>query len=634
MSEKQLRVATIGLIGLALLLMLCTVVCAESPSGSEEGQLAGAPNGLKTHEHAQQAAHAKVSARSVSVTSGRVISVVAVADTTVVEAVPHTNYGGISELWTGYVELGHMPPQRVRTLVRFDLSDVTVPIDTITRAYLRLYHMRSYDWPSEWRTVSTHRVSSPWSEHDTTWETQPSSAEPYGTVGARHGSYGWIELDVSYLVRAWVRGIYQNHGILISSPEIPGEDSSFRGFASLETSNAPQLVIECDLPEPTVAPAPTSTPTPVPEQAWVLDTYGRQEGNQLYWSGQAGFALQTDTEPRFALQDIEAEALTYLRKTALGWYPERVMPVDVSTRFEQVCLGLHGQDTVRLLYWHEHDTSPGGWGLLHLESTEPFEWYTETVDVGIPITRMLGVELAMDLDSEGYPHLGIACSYDGFFYSHRESESWQHDLVSTGGSCDHPSIAIDQGMPHLAHDNSGQLCYAHKGPSGWFTDTVDVLSDLVRSVDLATDQEGLPRAIYSTIQPTALRYATQSNGIWRVSDIVWGFPNIFEAYIAVDDDGQTHIASRVGGTGGTPHYAIYGYLGSRGWKLEALDEGNDSYPLKILGLELDAEGLPHIGYTRSLGLRHDFVHGWRTEAIEPPLTPCHLPLILALPEAS
>ena len=90
----------------------------------------------------------------------------------------------------------------------------------------------------------SYRINSNWTEMNVTWNNQPSFAESYGSVDiVANDSWGYVNLDVTTLVQAWVNGSYPNYGIMLRGPEVSGSDSSWREFYTRHGSYVPKLVI-------------------------------------------------------------------------------------------------------------------------------------------------------------------------------------------------------------------------------------------------------------------------------------------------------------------------------------------------------------------------------------------------------
>jgi len=172
----------------------------------------------------------------------RTVTLYSVADACVMEGRPTYNFGSTSDMWVGYDDYLEPDGRIVRSLVRFDLSSIPAGA-TINSATLRLYLVGSWDYPGKTRTITTYRTGSSWSESSVTWNNKPSYAEAYGSAGVTHGSGVWYSFDVTNLVRGWVNGTWPNYGIMLRGPEWSGSDSSWKSFATRESSYDPQLVI-------------------------------------------------------------------------------------------------------------------------------------------------------------------------------------------------------------------------------------------------------------------------------------------------------------------------------------------------------------------------------------------------------
>jgi len=172
----------------------------------------------------------------------RTVTLYSVADACVMEGRSSYNFGSTTDMWVGYDDYLDPDGKIVRSLVRFDLSSIPAGA-TINSATLRLYLVGSWDYPGKTRTITTYRTSSSWSEPSVTWNNKPSYAEAYGSAGVTHGSDVWYSFDVTNLVRGWVNGTWPNYGIMLRGPEWSGSDSSWKSFATRESSYDPQLVI-------------------------------------------------------------------------------------------------------------------------------------------------------------------------------------------------------------------------------------------------------------------------------------------------------------------------------------------------------------------------------------------------------
>lgn len=166
---------------------------------------------------------------------------IAVADATIVQGHADRNLGDVIQIVVGYDNLQDPIGQTLRGLVYFDVSEV--PLGTqITSSTLLLHLTSSYDFGlGIERTVTTRRVTEPWSESTVTWNTAPGYAEAYGSAAVGHWEYGWYPFDVTALVQAWIDGEHPNYGIMLQAHE--GLEPVWRGFSAREGQFPPKLEI-------------------------------------------------------------------------------------------------------------------------------------------------------------------------------------------------------------------------------------------------------------------------------------------------------------------------------------------------------------------------------------------------------
>ncbi|HQE93372.1 MAG TPA: S8 family serine peptidase [Anaerolineae bacterium] len=169
-----------------------------------------------------------------------------VGDACILQGYPSNNAGTTSDMWAGYDDLLNPDAQIVRSLLRFDLSEIPA-YASINSAVLRVFYVGYYDYENYSRTITSYRISSNWSETSVTWNTAPTIGEAYGSVPliANATQFGWYSIDVTNLVRGWVNGTLPNYGVMLRGPEHSGSDSSWRSFATKEagSSYAPYLQI-------------------------------------------------------------------------------------------------------------------------------------------------------------------------------------------------------------------------------------------------------------------------------------------------------------------------------------------------------------------------------------------------------
>lgn len=182
------------------------------------------------------------------------------ADAEIRQGYPTTNYGTSSEMHCGYDDYYDPDGRIVRCLTKFDIASIP-PGATINSATLHVYLVESWDFPYRTRTYTAYRIPSDWFENSVTWSNAPSPAEAYGSAGVTHEAWGWYSFTVTSLVQAWHNGTYPNYGIMLRGPEWSGFDSSWKAFATKGSSRyryGPRLVVDLELPPPTLAVAPSS----------------------------------------------------------------------------------------------------------------------------------------------------------------------------------------------------------------------------------------------------------------------------------------------------------------------------------------------------------------------------------------
>jgi hypothetical protein len=166
------------------------------------------------------------------------------ADTMVVEGHPNKNYGTDQRMTAGYDEYYDPHRRRMRSLVAFDLDNQTISA-RVNRATLRVRYIKSWDYPDTSRTITAYAITQNWSEDQAAWQNQPGyGGTAYGSLSLVHKAWGWYEIDVTGLVRAWIAGSKPNYGIMLRGPEESGADASWREFFTRESDYPPQLVIQ------------------------------------------------------------------------------------------------------------------------------------------------------------------------------------------------------------------------------------------------------------------------------------------------------------------------------------------------------------------------------------------------------
>jgi len=168
-------------------------------------------------------------------------------DAAVQEGAPNSTDPSNLYLGAGYYQsFPYGADGRTRPYIRFDLSGLSTD-STVISATLRLYHAGGADYPGRKRDTTFYRVTGNWDETSITWNNRPGYAESLGSVATTYNFQGWVELDMTAQVAAWVAGTQPNYGVVGIGPE--GTPGIYRVFASGETAYSPELRIRY-LPAP------------------------------------------------------------------------------------------------------------------------------------------------------------------------------------------------------------------------------------------------------------------------------------------------------------------------------------------------------------------------------------------------
>lgn len=170
---------------------------------------------------------------------------IAIEDTYVESTQPATNFGDAEELAAGkgsFWGLGF-----ARAYFRFDLSDLSNP-DAVETATLRVYQHRT-EPAAGGLGDDVFALAGDWDATAVTWDTKPANGARAGNdsrrVGAS-GSRGWLDYDVTDLVKAIAGGAPNNGFAVAQLTELSAGASRYGYFHSLEFSDPalhPQLVL-------------------------------------------------------------------------------------------------------------------------------------------------------------------------------------------------------------------------------------------------------------------------------------------------------------------------------------------------------------------------------------------------------
>jgi hypothetical protein len=177
-------------------------------------------------------------------------------DTAVYRFLPDLARGTYTTLYAFTLEDAGQPHD-FRTFVRFDpLPNLAGACVESATAYV-YYAFDSSGFGTGENvpgTLTCEPILEPWSGATATWNNQPSTGEPTGTVTGIT-SFGYLACDVTPTAQAWADGS-PNYGVALSSPT-----SRAMGFYSFEAQVDPFI-------RPALAITLADDPQACPESAW------------------------------------------------------------------------------------------------------------------------------------------------------------------------------------------------------------------------------------------------------------------------------------------------------------------------------------------------------------------------------
>lgn len=204
--------------------------------------------------------------------------------------------------------------------IQFDLAGIAGPV---VSARLRLYVLKD---ENKTTAVNVGRITTPWVPTTAVaWSHKPDSAT-FTTLPAPAWQ-SWVELDVTDLVNAWLRG-EPNYGLSFSPVE---NDDAYTTFASPGNSDAtlhPQLVIVTSAPTPSQPATPPATPTgydpSFPQPDFTLPFYTTAN---VFWTH--GFAPASTNPPTPQLGASLGNCTWYAlgRELQLGYDANELAPL-------------------------------------------------------------------------------------------------------------------------------------------------------------------------------------------------------------------------------------------------------------------------------------------------------------------
>ncbi len=177
---------------------------------------------------------------------------------------PTTNWCNSNWLRLGYNQTENRGAERI--YLYFNLSSIPSNA-TINWARFEIYqHTIVPSGDTEQMGVTSRHLASSWSQCSVTWS---SSAPDWGAAintGYIPNTIGWVQGDVTNLVRSWVSGSHANNGVILIGDERVRERE--RGFySSRDVSRYPRLVVNYSAhvdnqpPQASVNPLPQWSPS-------------------------------------------------------------------------------------------------------------------------------------------------------------------------------------------------------------------------------------------------------------------------------------------------------------------------------------------------------------------------------------
>lgn len=162
-------------------------------------------------------------------------------DSSILKFSPDSNYADQSELYIGRFT---NEDTIYRSFMYFDISDMPKAI-LIKKATLILSIQRNEIAEGESINLQLETIDSTFEENTLCWNNQPKvSGNFYSWYDLKSKQIGTIEIDLTYAVRGWVHGLFDNNGIILTGNENRNSLVSICSRKNYNSSLWPKLVIE------------------------------------------------------------------------------------------------------------------------------------------------------------------------------------------------------------------------------------------------------------------------------------------------------------------------------------------------------------------------------------------------------
>ncbi|MFN2292276.1 MAG: DNRLRE domain-containing protein, partial [Anaerolineae bacterium] len=263
-------------------------------------------------------------------------------DTYIASNKPSQNFGQASELRVGWDGTSSQDGA-LRAFLYFDVARYIPSQAVINSAVLKGYQFRHED-DSNMLFRGRHLLDS-WDENLVTWNShQPNWGSVTGETWIPP-VIGWIEHDLTPLVKEWLFGTHPNYGLFVQGDETPSAARQ-RFFYSINAQNSlyPRLVVDYTVSTDTTAPVATVAPLPV----WSPSSF------TVSWSG-------TDTGGSgLAYYDVQYNA------NGGEWTDWKRQVTSTSATFEGGLNGVNYQFRARAV---DHAGNVQVWGVAQAQTT-------------------------------------------------------------------------------------------------------------------------------------------------------------------------------------------------------------------------------------------------------------------------
>lgn len=306
-------------------------------------------------------------------------------------------------------------------------------------------------------------------------------------------------------------------------------------------------------------------------------------------------ALDPAGNPHIAYLSSDQDTLWYAHETEDGWDIQEVdtgIDSDLSGKISDVSIDVDDSGRPHISY--NADTDHWNEDRTYSHSTHHLKYATlnnGTWDIQFVKRDAESVEWnSLAVDSDGYPHISYYYDYElpeypwkvyMLLYVRWTGSEWVEETINEsndelGQYC---SMVLDSaGNPHVAYfweEYSGpynpHLRYAVRGQSGWVSESVN--NEKSWYIHLALGPDGSPHIAYYNIDDRNLNYATKAaGGIWNISTVDDEVGVTFQPTIAVDKDGNPHLAYFAG-----PSNLVYAKWTGESWLKTTLDDSGTSH---------------------------------------------------------